>query len=91
MNKKGFTIIELLAVIMLLGIISLISVGILIDIQNKKSYEKVVCSYGDTIKEFKIDKMIINNETEIEIESNGKKYELQKINCYLVGKENINE
>ena len=87
MNKKGFTLIELLAVILILGIISLISTGILMDIQNNKSYEKVVCSYGDTTKEFKIDKMITNNETEIKIESNGKTYKLQKINCYLVGKE----
>lgn len=91
MNKKGFTLIELLSVITILGIIALIVIPNIVDIQNKELYEKVVCSYGNETKEFKIDKMIYNLESEIKIESNGKTYELQKINCYLVGKENTNE
>ena len=53
----------------------------------EKRYEKVVCYYGQETKEFYIDELISNNETEIKIKRNNKTYELNKNNCYLIASE----
>ena len=88
MNKKGFTLIELLATILILGIVALIVFPTISDNITKQSetYEKVVCSYGDRTEEFRIDEILYNDISKVKIESNGRIYELQKNNCYLVGK-----
>ena len=87
MNKKGFTLIELLAVFFIIGIIVIIVLPQLVEERNKKTYKEAICYFGGEIKEFKIDKIIYDFDSEIKIESNGKTYELQKNNCYLIGKE----
>lgn len=88
MNKKGFTLVELLAVIVIVDIIVVITMPIIEETENKT---KVVCNYGRYPETYYVDKIISNDENTIKFLSRNREYEFSKVNCYLVGRENINE
>lgn len=86
MKNKGFTLIEALAIITILGIVSLIVVPIISNVLYQKDYSKIVCNYDGNATEYNIDKVISFNETTAVIENNDKVYEFQRSNCYLIRK-----
>lgn len=81
--KKGFTLFELLAVIIIMAIVALVVTPLFLDIETKE-YNKVICNIDGETKQMYIDKIIRNTDTVITFKSDGKKYEFSKNVCYLV-------
>lgn len=97
MKNKGFTLVELLAVIIILAVITLIATPIVIDViekAQKSSAESSIAGYADAAKLARIEYLFVNSEQEIndlsglEIVNSGEKVECEEVlyspNCGIV-------
>ena len=84
MNKKAFTLIELLAVIVILGILALIVTPILINVvkdSNEKSYKLSADGYISAVNDY-----ILSNQLDGKKVENGK-YNIKNLDVKISGKE----
>ncbi len=89
MKRNGFTLLELLTVIVILAIILLIVTPIIVNTSQKKdvAYSKIVCNFDGNAIEYNIDEVLSLNETTAVIKNGSKIYEFQRNNCYLIADE----
>ena len=83
MDKKAFTLIELLAVIVVLGILALIVTPILINVvkdSNEKSYKLSADGYINAVNDY-----ILSNQLDVKKVENGK-YNIKNLDVKISGK-----
>lgn len=80
MNKKGFTLIEILAAVTILGILSVLAVAWYtnyLDYSKQKSYDAMAKSVATAAEEYLMDNPTVAKETIAKDTPNGKKYILK--------------
>lgn len=89
MNKKGYTVIELLATIVLISLLIFVVVSLctgcnyqMVDLNYE--FDEARCDYGFEHFVLKVDSWKDYDGEQIQIKSNGKVYLLSANNCYLV-------